>query len=66
MAAVIFQGEVLDQLVRVVDGGSGTVPRIVVEIQQSPDAMGGRGWSNLDPIPRETLEQLLIASGVIT
>lgn len=65
MANVIFSGPVLNQTLRVVDHGAGTDPRIVVEVQQPPDAMGGRGWSKLDPIPRDTLQALLIAAHVI-
>lgn len=66
MATVIFSGAVLSQTLRVVDSGSGSVPRITVEIRESPDAMGGAGWAKLDPIPTPTLEALLIAAHVIT
>lgn len=66
MANVIFSGVVLASTMRVVDLGAAAVPRIIVEIRQSPDAMGGFGWSPMDPIPRATLEALLIAAHVIT
>jgi hypothetical protein len=66
MATVIFSGLVQTNTLRVVDMGVGTTPRIIVEQRQPPDAMGGFGWSPLDPIPRATLEALLIAAHVIT
>lgn len=66
MAVVIFSGLVGQQTLRVVDMGTGVAPRIIVEQRQSADAMGGFGWSIMDPIPRATLEQLLLASHVIT
>lgn len=65
MASVIFSGVVLTNTMRVVDNGTGTAPRIIVEVRQPADAMGGFGWSPFDPIPRATLEALLLASGVI-
>jgi hypothetical protein len=66
MASVIFSGVVLGGTMRVVDLGAGAVPRVVVEQQQSADAMGGHGWGPVDPIPRATLEALLLAAHVIT
>lgn len=66
MATVLFSGAVLTQVIRVVDMGTGQTPRILVELQQPADAMGGHGWSPMDPIPRPTLEALLIAAHVIT
>jgi hypothetical protein len=66
MAVVIFSGPVGQATMRVVDMGAGLTPRIIVEQQQIPDAMGTRGWSSMDPIPRATLEALLIAAHVIT
>lgn len=65
MASVIFSGTVLGQVTRVVDLGAGTNPRLVVELQLPPDAMGGRGWGMLDPIPRTVFEALLIAAHVV-
>jgi hypothetical protein len=46
--------------------GVGTSPRIIVEMQQQPDAMGSRGWSSRDSISQRTLEALLLAAHVIT
>ena len=66
MATIIFQGTVLNQVTRVVDMGSGVVPRVYVELAQPPDHMGGVGWSVLDPIPGATLGALLLAAHVIT
>jgi hypothetical protein len=66
MATVLFSGPVLQQVTRVVDIGAGANPRIVVELQQPVDAMGGHGWTQLDPIPRVTLEALLLAAHLIT
>jgi hypothetical protein len=65
MAAVIFNGVVLANTMRVVDMGAGQNPRVIVEIRQPADAMGGQGWAGLDPIPRATLEALLLAAHVI-
>lgn len=65
MAVVIFNQLVLGTTTRVVDLGAGTNPRLVVEIQQFADAMGGRGWSALDPVPRAVFEALLVQSGVV-
>lgn len=65
MAVVLFSGPVLSQTIRVVDEGVGTNPRVIVEVQQSADAMGGRGWLPVDPISRATLEALLLAAHVI-
>lgn len=65
MASIIFSGQVRSDVLRVVDFGIGAVPRIVVEQQQPADAMGGHGWSRLDPIPGSTLEALLIAAHVV-
>lgn len=66
MAVVLFSGPVLTQTLRVIDLGAGQVPRILVEQQQPADAMGGHGWAPMDPIPRPTLEALLLAAHVIT
>jgi hypothetical protein len=66
MASVIFSGMVLQQQTRVVDLGAGATPRILVELQQPIDGMGGHGWTSLDPIPRAVLEALLLAAHVIT
>lgn len=65
MAAIIFTGAVLNQTLRVVDIGVGSHPRLVVESQQLPDAMGARGWVMVDPIPQPMFEALLIASHVV-
>lgn len=65
MATVIFSGQVLSDVIRVVDFGIGAAPRIVVEQQQPADAMGGHGWSRMEPIPGRTLEALLIAAHVV-
>lgn len=66
MAVVLFSGAVLSSTMRVVDLGAGAVPRVIVEQQQQVDAMGGHGWAGVDPIPRATLEALLLAAHVIT
>jgi hypothetical protein len=66
MATIIFSGVVLTETLRVVDMGVGTSPRIIVEMQQQPDAMGSRGWSSRDSISQRTLEALLLAAHVIT
>lgn len=66
MATVIFQGTVLNQVMRVIDMGSPMVPRVFVEVAQQPDHMGTIGWSTLDPIPGATLGALLLAAHVIT
>jgi hypothetical protein len=66
VANVIFQGQVLGQLMRVVDLGAGLTPRLIVESQQPPDAMGGHGWAPNDPITRATFEALLIAAHIVT
>ena len=66
MASVIFQQTVVGQVVRVVDAGTGTNPRLTVEIQLPADAMGGQGWNRLDPITVKMFEAILIAAGVIT
>lgn len=66
MATILFSGPVLASTLRVVDLGVGQVPRVIVEIQQPVDAMGTRGWGAMDPIPRATLEALLLAAHVIT
>jgi hypothetical protein len=65
VASVIFSGPVQNATLRVVDLGVGQTPRVVVESQQPADAMGGRGWTVLDPIPGATLGALLLAAGVI-
>lgn len=65
MAAVIFMQTVLGTPTRVVDLGTGLTPRLIVEIQGGADAMGGRGWSGMDPIPRAVFEALLIQAGVV-
>jgi hypothetical protein len=66
MAVVIFSGAVSGQTMRVVDMGAGQTPRVVVEVQMVADAMGGRGWGPVDPIPGATLGALLLAAHVIT
>ncbi|HZM54127.1 MAG TPA: hypothetical protein VFC03_03785 [Acidimicrobiales bacterium] len=66
MATILFSGPVLANTLRVIDLGAGQVPRVIVEQQQPADAMGGHGWSPMDPIPRATLEALLLAAHVIT
>lgn len=66
MATIIFSGPVQGNTLRVVDMGTGSNPRVVVEVQQPPDSMGARGWSTMDPIPGATLAALLLASHVIT
>jgi hypothetical protein len=65
MATILFSGLVANATTRVVDKGAGVEPRLFVELQQPPDAMGTQGWSSLDPIPRATLEALLLATGTI-
>jgi hypothetical protein len=66
MARVVFSGPIQNDVIRVVDNGAGTNPRLIVEVQQPPDAMGGRGWTPLNPISREQFEALMIAAHVIT
>jgi hypothetical protein len=66
LAQVLFAGPVLANTLRVVDLGAGATPRVVVEQQQPADALGSHGWAPLDPIPRATLEGLLLAAHVIT
>ena len=66
MPAVIWSGAVEGNTFRVIDLGVQIVPRLEVEIQQGPDAMGGRGWSRFDPIPTNVFSAMLIASGVVT
>lgn len=66
MAAVIFSGVVLGQMMRVVDKGAGLAPRLVIEQRSGADAMGTFGWSTVDPISRALFEALLLASGVVT
>jgi hypothetical protein len=65
MAAVLWSGAIDTSTYRVVDLGAGQNPRLVVEVQSPPDAMGARGWSPFDPIPRPVFEQLLVKSGVV-
>lgn len=65
VATILFSGLVAGQAMRVVDRGAGAVPRLVVEQQQPADAMGTFGWSQVDPIPRQTFEALLVNSGVV-
>jgi hypothetical protein len=66
VATILFNGLVLSNTLRVIDMGAGATPRIIVEQRWAADAMGGFGWSSLDPIPRATLEALLLAAHVIT
>jgi hypothetical protein len=66
MASILFSGVIASQTIRVVDLGAAFTPRLFVEQQQPADAMGTRGWAPLDPIPRATLEALLLATHVIT
>lgn len=65
MAAIIWSGVVLQLTYRVVDNGAGTNPRLIVEQQQAPDAMGGHGWSALNSIDRAIFEGILISAGVV-
>jgi repressor of nif and glnA expression len=66
MAVIIFGPQVLlGRVVRVVDRGSGQTPRLQVEQQEAPDAMGGRGWVGLSTIDQATFDALMLAAGVI-
>lgn len=65
MAAVIWTGPVGQVTWRVVDNGAGTNPRLIVEQQQPPDAMGGHGWVAFQTIDRAVFEGMLIAAGVV-
>jgi hypothetical protein len=65
MAAILWSGPIDTATYRVVDLGAGQVPRLLVEVQAPPDAMGGRGWTAFEPIPRAVFEQLLLKSGVV-
>jgi len=62
----IWIGEIDALTYRVVDLGPGTAERLVVESRQPPDALGGRGWTRFEPIPRRVFEQMLIAARVVT
>lgn len=66
MATILFQGPVLVDTMRVVDNGAGAPQRLVVEIRQPPDAMGGQGWLAHDTISVAQLAALLIGAHVIT
>jgi BMFP domain-containing protein YqiC len=65
MANVIWQGTIQGTQHRVVDQGAGAAERLITEVQGAPDAMGGRGWNRLDPIPRAVFESMLVQSGVV-
>jgi hypothetical protein len=65
VAVVLWSGQIDASTYRVVDLGAGGNPRLIVEVQGPPDAMGGRGWAPFDPIPRPVFEQLLVKSGVV-
>jgi hypothetical protein len=62
---VAWTGVIDNETYRVVDNGIGADPRLVVELRQQADAMGARGWSRFEPIPRRVFEQMLIAAKVV-
>lgn len=64
-AAVIFQGLVNATTVRVVDKGVGITPRLTVEAQLPPDAMGAQGWGAQAFLDMATFSQLMLAAGVV-
>jgi len=66
MPRIIWTGEIDGQTYRVIDLGPNLIPRLEVEIQQGPDAMGARGWSRFDPIPTTVFSRMLLDSGVVT
>jgi hypothetical protein len=67
MATVIWTGTIDQQTYRVVDlGAAAIVPRLQVEMQQSPDLMGAQGWGRFDPIPTAVFSAMLLAAGVVT
>lgn len=63
---VIWQGAVLGENYRVIDTGGLIPPRLVVEVQLRADALGGRGWTQYEPIPTLVFSAMLIAAGVVT
>jgi hypothetical protein len=63
---VIWQGNIEQNVYRVVDRGPAAAERLVVEIQAPADAMNGRGWNRFDSIPRIVFERMLVQSGVVT
>jgi hypothetical protein len=66
MAVVIFGPALVNaRETRVVDRGSGMTPRLVVEIQAPPDAMGGIGWGALGGMDSATFDALMLAAGII-
>ena len=65
MALIAWSGAIKGQAHRVIDMGANAVERLIVEVQSQPDAMGGRGWQRLDPIPRDIFEAMLLQSGVV-
>jgi hypothetical protein len=62
---VIWTGLIGESTYRVVDLGPGLAVRLIVEIRQPPDAMGGFGWARFDPIPSHVFQAMLLASGVV-
>lgn len=62
---VIWTGPVDGMAMRVVDLGPAAAERLIVEIEQPPDAMGSRGWARMDPIPRRVFERMLVQAGVV-
>jgi hypothetical protein len=61
----VWQGPLPQGTFRVVDLGVSANPRLVVERQNDPDSLGGRGWTRFEPIPRDVFEAMLIQAGVI-
>jgi len=45
---VLWMGEISGFTYRLVDMGAGAEPRVLLEQQQPPDAMGGTGWARID------------------
>jgi hypothetical protein len=66
MASVIWTGDIENVTYRVVDRTGVVTPRLVVELQGQPDAMGVVGWNRFDPIPTAVFSAMLVAAGVVT
>lgn len=62
---VIWLGTIDNLDYRVVDRGPNQNPRLTIEIQGLPDAMGARGWSRQDPISVRVFEQMLVQAGIV-
>jgi len=65
VASIIWSGTIDAQLFRVVDAGAGNSPRLTVELQATPDAMGVPRWQAYDPLPIAVFEGILLSAGVV-